>query len=73
MRIYAQAKPKSKREYIKKIDDTHYTVAVKESPVSGKANQAIIKALAEYFDKPPSQIHILFGEKSKQKVIQIVE
>lgn len=71
MKIYIKAKPKSKREYIKKIDDTHYTIAVKEPPIMGRANQAIIKAMAKYFDKPSFQINIISGEKSKQKIISI--
>lgn len=71
MKIYITAKPKSKKEYIKKIDDIHYTVAVKELPLLGKANQAIISALAKYFSIPPYKIHILYGEKSKQKVVEI--
>lgn len=71
MKIFIRAKPKSKREYVKKVDNTHYIVAVKEPPVSGKANQAIIKSLAEYFHKPSSQINILHGETSKQKIIEI--
>lgn len=71
MKIYIRVKPKSRNEYIKKVDNTHYTVAVKEPPVSGKANQAIIKSLAEYFDKPSSQIHIISGAASREKVVEI--
>lgn len=73
MKIYITAKPKSKKRYIQKIDDTHYTVAVKEPSIMGKANQAIIKVLAKYFDKPSFQINIISGEKSKQKVIEMLE
>lgn len=71
MKIFVKAKPKARKAYIKKIDDTHYVVAVNEPPVSGKANQAIIKSLAEYFSKPSSQIAIITGEKSKQKIVEI--
>lgn len=71
MKIYIRAKPGSKKEYIRRIDNTHYTVAVKELPVKGMANQAIIKTLARYFDKPTSEINIIFGGSSKQKVVEI--
>ncbi len=71
MKISVKAKPKSKKEYIKKIDDTHYIVAVNKPPVKGQANQAIIESLAEYFHKPKSQIFIVNGETSKQKIIEM--
>jgi uncharacterized protein len=71
MKIYVKAKTKTKKEYVKKIDETHYIVAVMEPPVSGKANQAIIKSLSVYFHKPISQIFILHGEKYKQKIIEV--
>ena len=71
MKIYITAKVKSKKEYVKKIDNTRYIVAVKDPPVSGKANKAILKSLAEYFDKPISQLFLISGEKSKHKIIEI--
>lgn len=71
MKIYVQAKPKSKREYIKKIDDTHYIVAVNELPESGRANQAIIKSLSKYFNIKHSGFSILQGRTFKRKVIEI--
>ncbi len=71
MKIYIRAKPRSKKEYVKKIDDTNYIISVKEPPVSGQANKAIIRSLAEYFNKPPTQISIISGEKSKQKIVEI--
>ena len=71
MRISVKAKIKSKKEYIKKIDDNNFIVAVSEVPEKGKANKAIISALAEYFKKPNSNIKIIFGKKSKSKIIEI--
>lgn len=71
MKIFITAKPKSRKEFIKKTDDTHYVVAVNEPPVDGKANKSIIKSLAEYFRKSPSQIYIISGERIKQKVVEV--
>lgn len=72
MKIFVKAKTKSKKAFVKKMDGTHYTVAVTDPPVSGKANTAIIKSLSEYFHKPPSQIQIIRGSKSKEKVVDIL-
>jgi len=72
MRVYITAKPSSKHEKIEKIDSTHYAVSVKEPPSEGKANNAIIKALAEYFAVPKSFVIIVSGQLSKQKVIELI-
>lgn len=71
MKIYIKVKPKSKKEFVKKIDDTHYVVAVSEPPVDGKANNAVIDMLAEFFHKPKSQIFIVSGKSSRQKIMEI--
>lgn len=48
-----------------------YKVSVKEMPVNGKANEAIIKALAEYFETAPSRVELISGGSSKQKIFNI--
>jgi len=58
------------------VDGSHskpivYKVSVKEAPVDGKANEAIIEALAEYFDTAKSNITLISGQSSKQKVFEI--
>ena len=71
MKIFVKARPNSKAESIEKVDDTHFTVAVKEPPVKGRANAAISKALADYFGIAPSQVSLVSGFSSKQKVFEI--
>lgn len=71
MKIFVQAKPNSKEQRIEKIDDSHFIVAVRESPIQGRANKAIIKILADYFNAAPSRIKIISGHASRQKIISI--
>ncbi len=71
MKIFVKAKPRVKEEKIQKIDESHYLVSVKEPPVKGEANRAIIKALAEYFKISPSRVNIVSGHTSKNKIIEI--
>ena len=71
MKIFVKAKPNAKEEKIQKIDDNHYQVWVKEPPIKGAANRAIIKALAEYFKTASSQINIISGHTSRNKIIEI--
>src|SRR5438309_1416661 len=40
-------------------------------PVEGAANAACLTFLADLLDLPPSQLEILRGERSRQKVVRI--
>ncbi|MEK9168234.1 MAG: DUF167 domain-containing protein [Patescibacteria group bacterium] len=72
MKIFIKAKPNSKKEFVKKISDTNFAVAVKEPPIKGKANQAIVKALADFIGIAPSRLKIISGAVSRQKIIEII-
>jgi len=72
MRIFVKAKPGVKEEKIEKIDESNFVVSVKEPPVQGRANAAIIKALAEYFGVAAGRIKIVSGWTSRQKVVEIL-
>lgn len=71
MKIFVKAKPLSKTESVEKIDDENFVVAVKEPPREGKANHAIIKALAGYFNVPKSNLSIVSGHTAKNKIISV--
>ena len=74
MKINVQAKPNSKQENVEKIligDEEIYRVSVKEPPVQGRANAAIIKLLADYFKAPLGKVRIVSGHASRQKIIEI--
>lgn len=73
MKIFVHARPSSREAKIEKVDITNFVVSVKEPPVRGQANHAIIKALAAYFSRPLSCIRIIRGQFSKEKVIEISE
>lgn len=70
MKIFVKAKPSSKEEKIVKIDESHYEVFVKEPPIGGMANRAIIKAISDYFNAP--NVRIISGHFSRQKIIEIL-
>jgi hypothetical protein len=48
-----------------------YKVWIKEIPEDGKANEAVIKALAKYFDTAKSNIELIKGATSSEKVFNI--
>ncbi len=66
-----KVKPNSKKEKVEKINDFNYVVSVKELPIEGKANEAVIKSLAEFLRISPSQIRVISGLKSRQKILEV--
>lgn len=46
-------------------------VLVTAAPEKGKANEALIKLLSEYFDIPKGVISIIRGETERNKLIEI--
>jgi len=83
MKIIVKAKTRAREEKVERVDQpaldlgvgksemVTYKVSVKEMPVGGRANEAIIKALARYFDTAPSRIQLVSGASSKQKIFEI--
>lgn len=71
MKIFITTKTRSKKVFVEPQDQTNYIVAVKEAPVEGRANDAVIAALAEYFNIHKNQINITTGHTGKRKVVEI--
>ena len=70
MKIFVKAKP-SRKESVEKIDDSHFVVSVKEPPVQGRANHAIVGVVANYFGVPRGLVRIVSGHTSRQKILEI--
>lgn len=71
MRITVHAKPNSKNEKVEKIGGDSFVVSVKEPPIKGMANEAILKTLAKYFNVSVQSIKIISGRTSRLKIIEI--
>lgn len=71
--ITIRVKPGSKKgPVIEKGGDGSYTVYVRERAVDGKANQAVVRLLAEHFGIAKSSIEIVRGHTSKIKQITVL-
>lgn len=57
---------------VTQIDETHFVVAVSEVPEKGKANKAVLEALAEFLKIKPSAIILVSGETSREKVFSLM-
>lgn len=65
--------PRAKQNKISVDDDGTYRVHITAAPVDGAANDAVIKALAKYFNVAKSQIKIVRGATARDKVVEISE
>ena len=72
MKIQVKVKPSSKTEELSQEGDS-FIIKVKEPPKEGKANQAVIKLLAQHFGIPQSQVKILSGFRNRNKLIEVAE
>jgi uncharacterized protein len=72
MRIQVKVKPRSKQSKVEKQADGSYKVWVREIPDKGKANEAVVEALSDFFIVPKSKITILSGQTSSTKIIEVL-
>ena len=84
MKITIKAKANAK---VEKIEELHsgsasksgqhqipsFKVSVKATPTDGKANDAIIRILATYFQVSRSQVRIVAGHSATQKIVEIID
>jgi hypothetical protein len=73
LKIQVKVKPRSKTEDVtREIGGEVYVVRVKEPPVEGKANRAVLKLLARHFGVPESRLRIVSGLTGKNKVVEVM-
>lgn len=59
------------KDYVK-IKDDLIEIGIMVKPVKGKANAMILKQIAKHLGVPKSKIRIVAGEKSQEKVIEVI-
>lgn len=60
----------SKSEVVSRGRDG-WKVRLAAPPVDGKANEALVRLLADEFDRAPSEIRVVRGHTGKAKVVEI--
>ncbi|MFH1423551.1 MAG: DUF167 domain-containing protein [Candidatus Nealsonbacteria bacterium] len=71
MKIFVKVKPAAKEDKVEKINETTFYIEVKEPPVKGRANAAVIRTLADYFGIAQADVKIISGYTSRLKTIEI--
>ena len=63
---------KFSKEILEIIND-EITIGIKSNPVKGKANNEIIKKIANHFEISSALVQIKSGRKSSEKIIEILQ
>ncbi|MFZ2192908.1 MAG: DUF167 domain-containing protein [Candidatus Moraniibacteriota bacterium] len=71
MRVYIKVIPRASKNSVEKISEGEYKVKLTAPPVDGKANEALVKLLAEYFGVAKSEISIVGGKSTQRKMVDI--
>ena len=71
MNITITAHPNSKKPRVEKDLFNNLHIYISEPPLEGRANMAVLLALAKHLKVKRSQVNLMRGEKSKQKVFEI--
>ncbi|MDD5750385.1 MAG: DUF167 domain-containing protein [Candidatus Pacebacteria bacterium] len=71
MKISVRVRTKAKQERVEETGEGILSVWVKEAADKGKANVAVIRALAGHFKVPRNSVKIVSGLASRQKIIII--
>ncbi|OIN89020.1 hypothetical protein AUJ40_02670 [Candidatus Berkelbacteria bacterium CG1_02_42_45] len=71
IRIFVKVKPNSKVEQIQQAIDGSLKVWIRARPKEGAANKALIALLSKHFDVAKSQVKIISGLTSRNKVVEI--
>ena len=69
-RINIKVIPNAKKNSVCE-EDGIFKVYVNAPPVEGRANNSVIEVLSEYFNVRKSNIKIITGEKSRNKIVEI--
>lgn len=69
--LTVRIKLKASQVEVIEIAPNQLTVKLTAAPTKGKANEQLIKLLAKHFNIAPSQIEIVKGLTSKNKIIKV--
>jgi len=70
-RIWVIVKPQARKEEIVRLAEGEYRVSVHAPAKEGKANEAVVELLANYFSIARSTIRIVRGQSARRKLIEI--
>lgn len=73
MKIEARVNLGSKRAVVEEQADGTLVVKVKEAAREGRANKAVVEAIAGHFGVPKTCVAILHGRSNRTKLIEVIK
>jgi hypothetical protein len=71
VRLRVRVKPGAREESVSREPDGSLLVSVHERAHEGKANEAVVAAVAKHFHVPKTSVRILSGQKSRTKLLEL--
>lgn len=71
MKIIVRVRAGARQEAVEEVREGYFRAAVKASAKGSRANEALVKLLAKYFKVPASQVRIVFGKTSREKMVGV--
>ena len=69
--LKVRLQPRASRDGIDGLHGDALKVKVTAPPLEGRANKAVKKLLSEHLGIAPSQVEIIAGERSREKLLRI--
>jgi len=69
--VLLHVQPRARRTQIAGLHDRTLKVKIAAPPVDDAANRAIIEFFSDLLGRPKSRLHIISGEKSRNKVLRV--
>ena len=71
IRITVQITPNAKKSEVIGVLEDALKIKLHAQPIEGKANEALVRFLADMLDVPKSAVTITHGHTSKRKIIEV--
>ena len=71
MRITVTVKANASTNLVERTDTGTYKVYTTATPEKGQANTKVLRLLADFLDVPLSNLSIVFGKTSREKIIEV--
>lgn len=71
VRLAVQIQPNAKKTEVVGVLDDALKIKLQAAPIEGKANEALVRYIAEVLSVPRSAVEITHGQTNKRKLIAV--
>ncbi len=71
VRLAVQITPNARKSEVVGLQDDVLKIRLKAQPVDGKANEALVRYIADMLSVPKSAVSITHGHTTKRKIIEV--